>query len=197
MIIPAIVDGPLGSEHLLPQIGERGEWSLFWNAQFATHWAGLRPDWSLTATTHADDNQPPTHMAGEKHARIRTTAEANGVHIACVVYDVLPETITLTGVVRVTNMSESVWPSRRPETPTSATVVRMQLVSIVLDNRPSSNIDNPDPNRQWHSLQPIAGTEWFYELARPPGTLHIYRPPDGESGQLRTELLLLDLDTEI
>ncbi|WP_156045343.1 MULTISPECIES: hypothetical protein [Actinomycetes] len=71
----------------------------------------------------------------------------------------------------------------------------MQLVSIVLDHRPSLNIDNPDPSRQWTSLQPIAGTEWFYELAQPPVQLHTYRPHEREPGQLRQELLLLDLDT--
>jgi hypothetical protein len=75
----------------------------------------------------------------------------------------------------------------------TGTVQRIQLVSILIDWRPGLITGTA-------TQQPIAGTEWFYDLAAPPDRLHTYRQGNGESGslreQLRQELLLIDLAVE-
>lgn len=77
---------------------------------------------------------------------------------------------------------------------TTGTVQRIQLVSILIDWRPGLITGT-------ENQQPIAGTEWFYDLAAPPQALHTYRPRGGETGivreQLRQELLLVDLAVKL
>jgi hypothetical protein len=182
----------------MPQLGEHGYWNLFWNSKFADLWAGLRPDWRLNAVLQARHEHTITPMPGQKQPLLAAIATSGEVEIHCRVYGSVPESITLSGAVHITSRAGENDPDRRglpPRPVTAATVTRMQLVSIVFDHRPSINIDNPDPGRQWTNLQPIAGTEWFYELAQPPRQLHNYRPHEREADQLRQELLLLDLDT--
>ena len=197
MILPAIFS--YKRERPLPRLGEHGGWHLSWNSKSADLWAGLRPDWRLNAALQARHDQTNTPIPGQKQPLLAAIATAGEVQIDCRVYGSVPEHITLSGAVHITGRVGADDPDRRglpPRPVTPATVTRMQLVSIILDHRPMSNIDNPDPSRQYTNLQPIAGTEWFYELAQPPRQLHTYRPHDREVGQLRQELLLLDLDLD-
>ena len=196
MILPAIFE--YTPQQAPPRIGEHGEWHLFWNAGFADLWAGLRPDWRLSAALQPRHDQPAAPIVGQKPTRLPAIATSGEVQIDCHVYGSVPENITLAGAVRITGRAgraASDYRGQPGRSVTAATVTRMQLVSIVIDHRPMMNIDNPDPDRQYENLQPIAGTEWFYELAQPPLQLHTYRPHVREPGQLRKELLLLDLDT--
>ncbi|MFW0795093.1 hypothetical protein AAFP30_14875 [Gordonia sp. CPCC 205515] len=157
----------------------------------------LRPDWRFEADLRPADIVQPPKLIGEKHQRLRAIARRGPVQIDCQVYGYVPETLTLTGAVHITGRPPVGSATARAEShPVIATVVRLQLVSIVVDHRPSANIDNPDPRVMFTRPEPIAGTEWFYELAQPPETLHWYRPREGETGLLRQELLLVDLDTE-
>ncbi|MGW6036579.1 hypothetical protein ACWFOS_23315 [Gordonia terrae] len=75
---------------------------------------------------------------------------------------------------------------------TSATVVRLQLVTIALEWTRADNIDQPDPTRQFGTLQPVAGTEQFRELPDHPRR-DLF---DTDLNQSRRELLLLDLKTK-
>lgn len=196
MILPAIFN--YRREQALPQLGEHGKWHLSWNSSSADLWAGLRPDWHLSAALQARHDRKITPIPGEKQTLLPAIATSGDVQIDCRVYGSVPKGITLAGAVHITGRAGDTAPDRRrmaPRPVTAATVTRMQLVSIVFDHRPSINIDNPDPSQQYMNLQPIAGTEWFYELAQPPPQLHTYRPHEREAGQLRQELLLLDLDT--
>lgn len=170
----------------------------FLELEIADLWAGLRPDWRLNAALQARHDQTITPIPGQKQPLMASIATVGEVQIDCRVYGSVPGNITLSGAVHITGRVGEDDPDRRglpPRPVTPATVTRMQLVSIVFDQRPMSNIDNPDPRRQYTNLQPIAGTEWFYELAQPPRQLHTYRPHEREAGQLRQELLLLDLET--
>lgn len=197
MILPAIFN--YRREQPTPQLGEHGHWHLSWNSSSADLWAGLRPDWRLDGALQARHDQTTNPILGQKQPILPAIATAGEVQIDCRVYGSVPENITLSGALHITGRAGHEDPDRRGRPPrpvTAATVTRMQLVSIILDHRPSINIDNPDPSRQWTGLQPIAGTEWLHELAKPPLQLHTYRPHERESGQLRQELLLLlDLDT--
>lgn len=196
MILPALFN--YKREQPPPQLGERDEWRLSWNSKSAGLWAGLRPDWRLNAALQARHDQIMTLLPGQKQPTLPAIATAGEVLIDCRVFGSVPEKITLRGAVHITGRAGREDPDYRglpPRPVTAATVTRMQLVSIIFDHRPTMNIDNPDPNRQYTNLQPIAGTEWFYELAQPPRQLHTYRPHEREPGQLRQELLLLDLDT--
>lgn len=196
MILPAIFN--YRREQPPPQLGERDEWHLSWNSTSADLWAGLRSDWRLDAALQARHDQTTTPISGQKQPILPAIATAGEVQIDCRVYGSVPENITLSGAVHITGRAGHEDPDRRglpPRSMTAATVTRMQLVSIVFDHRPAINIDNPDPSRQYTNLEPIAGTEWFYELAQPPVQLHTYRPHEREPGELRQELLLVDLDT--
>lgn len=193
MILPAIFN--YRREQPLPRLGEHGNWHLVWNSKSADLWAGLRPGWRLNAELQARHDQTFTPIPGEKQPILPAIATAGDVQIDCRVYGSVPEDITLSGAVHITGRAGNEDSGRRGRPPrpvTTATVTRMQLVSIVLDHRPMMNIDNPDPTRQYTNLQPIAGTEWFYELAQPPRQLHTYRPHEREVGQLRQELLVRD-----
>lgn len=196
MFLPAIFN--YRREQRLPQLGEHSEWHVSWNSKSADLWAGLRPEWRLNAALQIRHDQTITSIAGQKQPLLAAIATSGEVQIDCRVYGSVPANITLSGAVHITGRVGEDDPDRRglpPRPVTAATVTRMQLVSVVFDHRPSINIDIPDPSRQYTNLQPIAGTEWFYELAQPPRQLHTYRPHDREVGQLRQELLLLDLDT--
>ncbi|PZU04385.1 MAG: hypothetical protein DI630_01250 [Gordonia sp. (in: high G+C Gram-positive bacteria)] len=196
MILPAIFN--YRREQPTPQLGEHGHWHLSWNSPSADLWAGLRPDWRLDAALQARHDRTTTPIPGQKQPILPAIATAGEVQIDCRVYGSVPEYITLSGAVHITGRAGHEDPDRRglpPRSVTTATVTRMQLVSIIFDHRPSINIDNPDPSRQYTNLQPIAGTEWFYELAQPPLQLHTYRPHEREPGRFRQELLLVDLDT--
>jgi hypothetical protein len=198
MILPAIFN--YTREQILPQLGEHGEWHLFWNSRSADLWAGIRPGWHLSAELRARHDQEITPLHGQKQTILPAIATSGEVQIDCRVYGSVPENLTLTGAVHIAGRAGEETPDRRGQPPrpvTAATVTRMQLVSIVFDHRPMMNIDNPDPSRQYTNLQPIAGTERFYELAQPPPQLHTYRPHERETGQLRQELLVLDLDTDL
>lgn len=196
MILPAIFDHQLyASNQAPPQLGEQCRWHLFWNANFANYWAGLSEDWGLATTMRAREDSHPTKLSGERQVRLPAIASSGSVQINCHVYESVPDSLVLTGAVRIAGRSERDAPAQSARPAVLATVTRLRLVSVVYDLRPSVNIEAPNADRQWETLQPIAGTEWFYELARAPLSLHTYRPRENEPGQLRQELLLLDLDT--
>ena len=88
--------------------------------------------------------------------------------------------LTVSGALRMTGSDTrrpgAVGPSRElhEAAVSTGTVQRLQLVSILIDWRPGRITGTA-------TQQPIAGTEWFYDLAAPPDRLHTYRPRDGET----------------
>ncbi|MGF0313785.1 hypothetical protein [Rhodococcus sp. IEGM1428] len=91
----------------------------------------------------------------------------------------VPASVTISGALRVTAFDT---PNRALNAPlkawsntvdddhvTTGTVQRIQLVSILIDFARG-------PHAGWSGPQPIAGTEWFYDLVQPPEQLHHYLP---------------------
>jgi len=200
--VPVIVDHAAYRSYLPPALGDRVRWQLFWNDPFAQWWSQLRPQWSLTAQLADTDTvarigpelpggtatQSGIGSLGDLRFKCRYTASVPP-----------PATLTVAGALRMTGADirrpGAAAPSRKlqEQAMTTGVVKRIQLVSILMDWRPGIL---PGTATQ----QPIAGTEWFYDLASPPDALHTYRPRQGRTGftdeQLRQELLLVDLAVE-
>lgn len=200
--VPVIFDHATYRSFIPPALGDHVQWHLFWNEPFAQWWSQLRPAWSLTTqlaaahtptVTHlgptpAEDTQMQPSIGWHGNLRFRYTAAIP-----------TPATLIISGALRMIGGGRP-----RPGAAThsnnllqaaitTGTVERLQLVSILFDWRPGVLAGTANQ-------QPIAGTEWFYNLASPPQALHTYRPYEGKGealhDQLRHELLLVDLAVE-
>lgn len=196
MILPAIFNRHLDSSRPLPHLGECRSWHLAWNPMCAQWWVALRPKWHLEVQLEPEPTQQSA-LEGEKLARFTSTGTGGDVHIRCTTFGSVPETVDLTGAVHITGDAEhpdvaNNGLSARPTT--SASVVRLQLVTFALEWTRAGNIDQPDPAHQFDTLQPVAGTEQFRELPDHPILSHDLF--DTDHNKPRRELLLLDLETK-
>lgn len=202
MTVPVIFDHADYISYPPPALGDQVRWQLFWNDPFAHWWSQLRPGWSLTAGL--SETATEAHIGpelAEGTAMQSGIGNLGGLRFKCRFTASIPppSSLTVSGALRMTASN-----LRRPGAAspaselheaamTTGTVQRIQLVSILIDWRPGRITGTANQ-------QPIAGTEWFYDLAAPPEVLHTYRPRDGETEvvreQLRQELLVVDLAVE-
>lgn len=200
MRVPVVVDSQQYSRSNSLMLGERVAWEMVWNEPFARWWAGLRPGWNLTVqlqpakgpkvtrvgATPADDIEMQPSVGSRGNLRFGYTARVP-----------IPHSLTVSGALRMTGGSARHQDLATPSSTstneaylvTSGTLARIQLVSILVDLRPGSF-------PQWSGFEPIAGTEWFYELAAPPERLHNYRSAEGPPTCTREEILLIELEVD-
>lgn len=186
MILPVYVDYRAYRQLGQPRLGQRVHWRLFWNSEFVNWWSGLRPGWRVVTTLYPTPAAPPIRMFGLKRATVSGIAVRGGARIDCRGYDVFPDPLVLTGAVKALGTSA---PSDTVMAAvTSGTVIRMQLVSVVMDWRTSENLAMAGFRGYCQTIQPIAGTETFTELDVAPEVL--------AAGAASQEVLVVDLEVD-
>lgn len=180
--------------HLGGQIGVH----LSWTPTLGRWWCDLSEGWRLTMPFRlhseiAAETLDTYVMQGGRPVAVDVVAELAGARVATTVDLPLPvaHRLELSGALNVLESADRVdgRQSRARVLPTIGRVDRIRMISVAI----GIPAEAPDG---WIASQYLLGTAREYELRRSPMGVYTYPTAEGDEGDCREELLVVDLMCE-